>query len=40
MTAIFALEVGMLMLVWGAIFRLIELHWKGTWLSQALGVIY
>lgn len=40
MNVVFGIEVGMWMLIWGAIFRLIELQFKGTALSQALGVIY
>ena len=34
------LQIGAWMLVWGLIFRLIELTWKGSPVSQALGVIY
>lgn len=32
--------IGAWMLIWGLIFRLIEFTFKGTALSQALGVIY
>lgn len=40
MNVVFGLEVGMWMLIWGAIFRLIELTWKDSPVSRALGVVY
>lgn len=40
MNVIFGMYVGAWLLIWGAIFRLIELQFKGSPLSQALGVIY
>lgn len=40
MNVINGIQIGAWMLIWGAIFRLIELTWKGSPVSQALGVIY
>ncbi len=40
MTVVNGLQIGAWLLIWGTIFRLIELTFKGSPVSQALGVIY
>lgn len=40
MVAAFGLNYLAWLLIWGGILRLIEYTFRGTWISQALGVIY